>query len=364
MNNTIYYDANFAIGSFRGMGKFINNFTKVLENEFNFKCIGLLKKGTVLNSNNYHSFGFKIYILWEQFSLFYFQNNNNNNCFVFPYNTAPIFIKPNKNNVLIVHDLIFMNSYKSASLKQIIGNLYRRFVLPRIIKKFNHIITVSSYSKDLIINKFNIDKSKIHVIYNCIDISNYNFENNPNFLSRENTIFHLGGEPDYKNTETVIKAFSIFTQKFNNSYILKIVGIRNSKSLKYFTNICNLLGIQNQVEFLPFQTDSQIEDLYKTSKFFIIPSKEEGFGIPIIESLKFGCPLISSNASCLPEIAGNAALYFDPNSIIQLCNSMIYLLTNISDTEKRILFGYEQIKIFSFMNFNENVKNWVTQNYE
>jgi glycosyltransferase involved in cell wall biosynthesis len=354
---TIFYDANFAIGNFKGMGKYLNNFINVLENQVNVNCIGLLKNKSNHNSKKYIIFGFNIYFLWEQISLYFFQKNNKS-FFIYPYNTAPVFIKHQNNHVLFVHDLIFMNPYQSKSLKQIFGNLYRRIVLPIIIKKFNNIITVSIYSKELIVSKFNIDRSIVHVIYNSIDITNYNFYENISFNDRRNIIFHIGGEPNYKNTETVLNAFYNFHRKSNISFILKIVGIRNNNSIKYFLNKCKELDIDKYVEFLPYQTDDEIKNLYCTSKFFILPSKEEGFGIPIIESLKYGCPLICSNASCLPEIAGDCALYFNPNSILELCSKMNELLINISETESRILLGYKQVSKFSSENFCKNVTNW------
>ena len=361
--NIIFYDANFAIGSYRGMGKYLINFINVLENEFKISCIGLLKKNDNILKKNYLSFGFKIYVLWEQISLLYFQRKSES-IFIYPYNTAPILLKPKKNQVLFLHDLIFMNPYKSRSIKQIFGNLYRRIVVPIIIKKFDNIITVSNYSKELIISKFNISKSNVHVIYNSIEILNYNFTENNTFNKRKNIIFHIGGEPDYKNTETVINAFSIFIKKSNQKFTLKIVGIRSKNSLKYFLNKCQKLNLSNYVEFLPYQTDIEIKELYCTSKFFILPSKEEGFGIPIIESFKYGCPLICSNTSCLPEIAGNAALYFDPNSFNDLNNKMNELLYNYTDTQNRILLGYNQIQKFSIDDFNSNVVNWFNKFYE
>ena len=356
LDNIIYYDANFSIGSHRGMGKYINKFIKVLHVEFDLIPIALLVKGKKI-SEKYFSFGFSQYFLWEQISLYFFQKSNNG-LFIYPYNTAPIFLNSKNKNVLIIHDLIFMNQYKSISVRQIFGNLYRKLILPRIIYKFEKIITVSNYSKNKIANHFKIDTNKIFVIPNTIDLDNHLLQNNIKFNERSNIIFHIGGEPLYKNTETVVRAFAIFIKKINTKYILKIVGINNKYSLKYYNNLCKDLNIQDNIIFLPYQTDNEIINLYTTSKMFILPSLEEGFGIPIIEALKYGCPLICSNVSCLPEVAGDAALYFNPYSIEDLSFKIFDILSNVNNTNERVQLGYSQVQKFSFDNFKEKVKNW------
>jgi len=358
----IFYDATFSIQNYRGMGKYINNLIFTLEEKFNLECIGLLP-GKFKNVNNkYYSFGFTLYPFWEQISLLIFRNRVND-LFIFPYNTAPIFLSKRKNNILILHDLIFMGEYKSKSLKQKFGNIYRKFILPIIIKKFNFIITVSEHSKNQIIEYFGIDNSKISVIHNAINLSGYNFNNNIKSNEREPFFLHIGGEPDYKNSLSVIYSFNLLPSEFKIKFKLFILGIKDSKVLNDYINLVKSLNLSDKIFFLPFQTDEEIELLYKKATLFIFPSKQEGFGIPVIESLKYGCPLLCSNTSCIPEIAQDSAFYFNPNSNNELALGIINIVSNPKLADEKVKLGYSIVEKYSLENFKLKVSDWYVSNF-
>lgn len=349
----IYYDANFSVNQYRGMGKYINSFTEILKTE-GMVIEGLLKSNIHLKGE-YFSFGFSNYILWEQFSLRRFRNNNDG-LFFFPYNTAPLFLRKSKYNVLILHDLIFLQKGETTSFKQKIGKFYRSFIVPRIVKRFDYIITVSEYSKSIIVDKLHVKPEKITVIPNCVDL----FESNPlpRKVRDKNVFFHIGGEPGYKNSLSLLYAFSLLPTEIQNTHLLKILGIRDPLTLTVYKKIAADLKITEQVIFLPYQTDEQVESLYREAKMFLFPSLEEGFGIPLIEAMKFGCPIIASNRSCIPEIAGKAALYYDPSDSNALANTIMTLLMDEQQIELLIEEGYEQVKKFSFSTFRNKVVEW------
>jgi glycosyltransferase involved in cell wall biosynthesis len=357
----IYYDANFAVNEHRGMGKYINNFTNVLHNSFGLECIGLLTGNQKKNEMQYRSFGFSNYIFWEQFSLLKYRNDHKG-IMIFPYNTAPIFLKKTPYNVLIVHDLIFFKKYETKSLKQKIGKLYRRLVLPRIISKFDHIVTVSEHTRTEMKNFFNLDASKISVLPNSI-ILKKNFEDdNPKFEYRDNYFFHIGGEPSYKNSLSVLYAFSGLGEDIRSNYKLKIIGIRDPKALCQYQNVADQLKIRSQIEFLKYQTDAQIIELYKRAKMFIFSSFEEGFGIPILEAFKYGCPLLCSNSSCFPEIANDGGNYFDPNNAHDIANVIMRVLAEPNQTKAKVLKGYDRVKAYSFDSFSNLATKWFERN--
>lgn len=355
----INYDANFSEGEFRGMGKYINAFIRVLENDHKIISNGLLKGKSILPNPTFISFGYKNYVLWEQFSLLKYVNNTNE-IMIFPYNTAPLFLKKSSLNVLILHDLIFLNKSNTKSIKQKIGKLYRSFIVPRIVNKFDYVITVSNYSKLEIVNKLGVDAHKISVIPNCVDLPN-NYEiSNPAYETRSNTIFHIGGEPEYKNSKALIYAFSLLPNEIKLNFKLKVIGIRNPKTLIEYKKLTIDLNISESIEFLSYQTDDEIVQLYKTSKLFVFPSKLEGFGIPLIEAMRYGCPLACSKSSCLPEIAGNAAEYFDPESIASISETISKMLKEkkMSDIHEQVNLGYDQVSKYSFKIFKNKVNEW------
>ena len=361
----VIYDANFAINQHRGMGKYINNFVSVLRDNIGLQTLGLLKTGTkiVSSEDEYYSFGLSIYILWEQFSMYFFTSKFEG-LVIYPYNTSTIFLRKSSKNVLIIHDLIYFNNSKNQSLRQKVGSTYRRFVVPRIINKFEHIITVSEYSKQQLLNRFNLDENMINVIPNSVIFNKLDVNLNPKYNERGNYILHIGGEPSYKNSKSLLYAFSKLPDHIKKIYKVKMIGIRDNKVLRQYQSIANELGIIEAIEFLPYQSDVQINNLYKNAKMFIFPSFDEGFGIPIIESFKFGCPLLCSYSSCFPEIAGNAARYFDPNDKNSIASAIVSTIVEKEQTILKIELGYRQLEKYSADMFVENVKSWYAKSFE
>lgn len=352
-----FYDANFSIGSFRGMGKYINNFVNVISEKEEAKVYPLL---STMNKNCTEgiSFGFRNYFFWEQFSFlfFYYKNIFKNSFFIFPYNTAPIFILKRNNQALILHDLIFFDSYYSKSIRQRIGNLYRRIVLPKIIYKFKYIITVSEYSKSEICKRFLLTPHNVIVIPNSIKLLNVP---TIDFEYKDNYFFHIGGEPSYKNTISVIKAYSLLEDSIKQKYQLLILGIRDKSSLKYFNSIVEELSLSCNIIFHNYLTDAEVQELYLRAKLFIFPSFKEGFGIPILEAYNYGCPLVCSYSSCFPEIAQGGALYFDPSSIIDIRDKITEAIYNIELTKIRINKGFEIVTGYSKDVFDQKVTSFL-----
>ena len=87
--------------------------------------------------------------------------------------------------------------------------------------------------------------------------------------------------------------------------------------------------------------DNELNTIYKNAAVFVFPSEYEGFGIPALEAMVCGCPVILSNTSSLPEIAGDAALYFEPNNINELSAAIFKILQDENFTQSLIKKGYE-----------------------
>lgn len=228
-----------------------------------------------------------------------------------PANTSPIFLDKSIKRVLTQHDIIFLKKeIPLPNKKQFLGRLY--YVLNAFLnlQRSEIIFTVSEYSKKDISNYFNIDEQKFVIAHNGHE--HFNFEKASSLKELQDKykipdeyFFTLGGEAPSKNTEILLKIFSKH-QEIN----LVAAGIKKLENsvlyLKYksFPNIT----------FVPYITQADIAGLYKNAKAFIFPSVYEGFGIPIIEAQKCHCPLFCSDAACLPEIAGDGAVYFNPKN--------------------------------------------------
>ena len=88
--------------------------------------------------------------------------------------------------------------------------------------------------------------------------------------------------------------------------------------------------------------------LYENSKAFIFPSRYEGFGLPLLESMSFGAPILSSNAASLPEVGGNVPIYFDPFDPIDLSQKMELLVHNQTLVEGMRTAGFQRVKLFTW----------------
>ncbi len=94
--------------------------------------------------------------------------------------------------------------------------------------------------------------------------------------------------------------------------------------------------------------DNSLKNLYRNAEAFVFPSLYEGFGLPVLEAFSCGCPAILSNASSLPEIGGDGAIYFDPYDKESITNSIEKVLHDEEFRDNLIQKGYERQKFFSW----------------
>lgn len=125
-------------------------------------------------------------------------------------------------------------------------------------------------------------------------------------------IFHVGSPFPHKNIENLIKAFEILN---TSQPELKLV-LAGKKEL-YFKQLEQQIKqspLANHIMITGFVSDEELKWLYQNATCYVLPSLSEGFGLPGLEAMAHGCPVVSSNATCLPEVYQNAALFFDPAS--------------------------------------------------
>ena len=107
------------------------------------------------------------------------------------------------------------------------------------------------------------------------------------------------------------------------------------------------------VDFLDWVSDAQLKWLYQNCLAYVFPSLSEGFGLPGLEAMLEGSPVVSSDATCLPEIYGNAAHYFDPYDIKDMATKINSVLTNKKLRDRLIETGKSQVKKYSWKKMAE-----------
>lgn len=264
--------------------------------------------------------------------------NKNHNYLFHPTYYDPYFLEYIGNNpyVITVHDMIhekFSSCFSDAD--EVINQK------KEVITHANRIIAISENTKKDIIELLHINPNKIDVIYHSTSMKAFTGRPNPNIPSI--FLLFIGDRAPYKNFNRLIRAFSILSKE-DKELNLVCTGMPFSKSEKEFID---QLGVTDKITQVK-ATDKLLCELYSRAKLFIFPSLYEGFGIPILEAYACHCPVALSNASCFPEIAGDAGIYFDPyseKSIIESIREVIY------DENKRsslIQAGNERLKLFSW----------------
>jgi len=218
----------------------------------------------------------------------------------------------------------------------------------RILNLADHIICVSENTKKDLIKFYDIDEKKITVIYHGNSFSNIKSSFNIESTTKLNFKYflYIGSRKRYKNFFSLIDAFSENRQIYNE---YKIVCVGGGKLLNSETKRLKEKNIDlNKIIIFPNNDDNLLYNLYKNASALIYPSSYEGFGMPVVEAMGLGCPVICSNSSSLPEVYGNAALSFSPNSKNELSKAIEKIVFDQDFRKKIIEFGFIQSKKFSW----------------
>lgn len=221
------------------------------------------------------------------------------------------------------------------------------------VKKASKILTISQASKNDIITEYKKISDDIVVTYPGIKVFDTEKDQNMTDLQKKNHIngkyiLFVGTLQPRKNIVRLFEAFKILREKEKFSdYRLVVVG----KKGWLYENIIQapqLLGIENSVQILNFVPDEDMPSLYKNAECFVLPSLYEGFGLPVLEAMRYGCPVVTSNVSSLPEAGGTAALYFDPTDVGDMAGIIEKVLSDKALTKDMVQKGYAQVKKFSW----------------
>lgn len=252
--------------------------------------------------------------------------------------------------VTTMHDMTLLNTYNSDKnwlvfhAKQLVG----RYVWKRIAKTSNHMIAISENTKREYQEFSHIPDDKISVIYEAGERSPGKLS--PYSVPFERYIIYVGQQPDYKNLRRLAAAHQRLLQKYPDLGLV-FVGRMNADTeanKAYYEK----QGYRN-IHFTGFVPDDQRDWLLTNAAAYTFPSLMEGFGLPPLEAMVYGTPVVCSNASCMPEILGDAAQYFDPYDIDDMAMQIDTVLSDEALRASLTAKGYEQVKRYSWRRMAE-----------
>ncbi|MGB3945768.1 MAG: glycosyltransferase family 1 protein [Candidatus Saccharimonadales bacterium] len=286
---------------------------------------------------------FDNYSLAEQTGFKRFLDDLNADLVHFCMPQQPILYKGAK--VTTVHDLTLLNTYNSDKewltfkFKQLVG----RYVFKKVGRDSKFILTPTDYTKNAFVRFAGVRSNKVVVTYEAAETDMT--ATKPYKLPFKRFIMYVGQQPDYKN----IRRLGDAHQKLLSTHPdlgLVLVGKQAADSLAneaYFKQ----KGYKN-ILFTGFIPDEQRDWLLQHTDGYVFPSLMEGFGLPGLEAMAAGAPVISSDATCLPEVYGEAAEYFDPRDTDDMAATIERVITDKNLRQQLIDLGSKQVAKYSW----------------
>jgi len=257
--------------------------------------------------------------------------------------------------VVTLHDIIPLTHPRFCRWRDAAGS---QWLMRRAVRLADGIITVSNYSAGQIRERFPLAAEKLHVIYSGVDRDQFHPVEDRAALARSLMQRWNLPSPHYllcaatlsprRNLERFLEAFAWYLETYHDKdVVLVIAGCRGWKEQGIFHKI-QQRKLENRVRFLDFVSDTELVQLHQAALGLANPSLIEGFGFPVLEAMACGTPVICSSTTALGEIAGNAALRFDPLDVESMREAIRTLVEDSAVRARLAQQGLERARQFSW----------------
>jgi glycosyltransferase involved in cell wall biosynthesis len=261
--------------------------------------------------------------------------------------------------VLTIHDLIKHHSTgaETTTRNQALYGVKRLgyLTLTKLVaKRADKIICPSNWVRDDIVKTLKVNPDRIEVIYEAVaaDFGTAVGEVETKKLMASHKLskpflVYTGSIYPHKNVDLLLEAIKRRNQISELDFSLAVVCARNIFWQRLETKV-KQMGLEADVKLLGFLSDQELAGLYKHAYALVQPSKMEGFGLTGLEAMKLGLPVLAAKATCLPEIYGDAAVYFNPNSVDDFIDKLSKITQNRRLYQELSLKGKKHVKNFSW----------------
>lgn len=276
----------------------------------------------------------------DQFDLVHITSNN------YPFGLA--------GGIATIHDVTFMRWFEGR--RGIPGyarlaRLYMRAMVRNALRRADAIITVSASVQDQVGHLFHAteaERRKLHVIHegweHLADYEQATCERPP---STGCYLFFLGTFRPHKNLGNLLEGFRLAIERIPADRKL-VIGGSSQLPDEVRRQIESINAAGERVILAGYLSNACVREYYRHAEAFVFPSFSEGFGIPVLESFYYGTPLICANATALPEIAGDGALYFDPSDPRDIADAIVRFYDEPALRDQLIERGRERLGLFSW----------------
>jgi glycosyltransferase involved in cell wall biosynthesis len=233
---------------------------------------------------------------------------------------------------------------------------YLRWSTSYALRKAKRIISVSHFTKKELLDYYKADAEKIKVVHNGYPRELYKRCEDKEKLAlvleqcgiEQPYFFYIGRLEKKKNIAALIEAYAIFRDKYKDQrHKLLLVGDASYgfDEIKYMTREFDIV---DDVIMPGWLEEEIIPYIYSGAAGFIFPSKYEGFGIPLLQAMACGTPIAASRVSSIPEVAGDAAVYFHPDFALSIADAMQRLVSEPENVVAMVAKGYKRVENFSW----------------
>ncbi len=253
-------------------------------------------------------------------------------------NTAPVYWR---NQAVVIHDAA------TAAIPQAFSRGFRwwyRLLMPMLGWVSRSVLTVSDFSRSELVERFKIAENKIRVVMeggehilrvpsDVSAIDRFGLAERPFVLAVSSMAAH-------KNFQLVLDAIAKLDDP---PFDIAIAGGANSR-------VFGTAGLvhSDRIKWLGYVSDEELRALYEGAMCFVFPSLYEGFGIPPLEAMTCGCPVLAARAASIPEVCGNAAVYFDPRDAGELAAQLMRVASDADLRAELVNRGRAQAAKFSW----------------
>jgi glycosyltransferase involved in cell wall biosynthesis len=234
--------------------------------------------------------------------------------------------------------------------------LYIRKVLPRLMRRLTHVISVSQATRKDLMSHVRLEPGRIDVVYNGADLTRFQAMDKSRARAHVREKYAVDGpyilytsrlEHPGKNHVRLLEAFASLKRDRGLPHRLVCAGSAWYGAETIYST-ARELGIEQDVFFPGFVPNSDLPALYAGADLFVFPSLFEGFGIPLLEAMASGTPVCASNVASIPEVVRDAGLMFDPDSAADIASAMSQILNDADLARRLVKRGLKRSRLFSW----------------